>query len=86
MRELEKKRLAIGVLTALSRQSGLSLTGLKRATGGNWETLLRRVSELKADGLIYAKKSSYFPFTFNIGLTDKGRRVLVKFGRCRDGG
>jgi len=70
-----EKKLAIDVLRVLYEKGDLSLSELTDVLNGNWETVLRRIEELRAEGLIYAEKSTTFPFRRIIGLTGRGREI-----------
>lgn len=73
-----EKKLSIEILRVLYEEGKLSLSELKEATGGNWETLLRRIEELKGEGLINSVKSKVFPFERKIYLTERGREVASR--------
>jgi len=77
-----KGRLTTEILSALYEHGELSLSELAKAINGNWETVLRRVEEFRAEGLIHSEKSKRFPFRRIIRLTNKGRKMafLAKFG------
>lgn len=70
-----KGKLAAEILSALYEQDELSVSELTKAVNGNWETVLRRIEELRAEGLIYIHKSEKFPFKCDMGLTHKGREI-----------
>lgn len=70
-----EKKLAGNILSAIYDAGELSLSKLVKATNGNWDTVLRRIQDFRAGGLIYVQKSKKFPFTLSIGLTKKGREL-----------
>ena len=70
-----EKTLAIKILHILYERDELSLSELTKGINGNWETVLRRIEELRAAGLVYTEKSKEFPFKRDIGLTTKGRKT-----------
>lgn len=63
------------ILSVLYEHGELSLSELTEAVSGNWETVLRRIAELKAEGIVYSEKSNKFPFKRVIGLTNKGQEI-----------
>jgi len=79
-----EKKLAKEILTLLYEKGELSISGIVNETGGNWQTVIRRIEELRAEGLVYAEKSKKFPFERIVGLTKKGKEVALDLTRLKE--
>jgi predicted transcriptional regulator len=79
-----ERKLIREILNVLYYQGQLSLSELTKAVNGNWETVLRRIEELRSEGLVYSQKAQKFPFKRVIMLTNKGREIAsVLIGKTR---
>ncbi|MGQ4834435.1 MAG: winged helix-turn-helix transcriptional regulator [Candidatus Asgardarchaeia archaeon] len=72
---LEQKDAMKILILILESDTPLTRTDLIEKYRLNRNTVLKRVKELAAAGLLYEKVSNTFPFTAKLYLTEKGRKV-----------